>query len=71
MIRVFYFYIMIDFLIVGNALAGVCFAEVALQKQKPTQKSEVIIKDFGITFNDFITKSDTLKYKRFPKAPPG
>jgi murein DD-endopeptidase MepM/ murein hydrolase activator NlpD len=31
------------------------------QKQKPAQKSEVIIKDFGITFNDFFTKSDTLK----------
>lgn len=34
MIRVFYFYTMIDFIIVGNGLAGICFAEIALQNNK-------------------------------------
>ncbi len=34
MIGVFYFCTMIDYLIVGSGLAGVCFAEFALQKEK-------------------------------------
>ncbi len=29
--------------------------------KKPIEKPEVLIKDFGITFNDYITKIDTLK----------
>lgn len=34
MIGVFYFCTMIDFLIVGNGIAGVCFVELALQNNK-------------------------------------
>ena len=34
MVRVFYFYTMIDYLIVGSGLAGICFAETALKNQK-------------------------------------
>ena len=32
--RVFYFYKMIDYLIVGSGIAGICFAETALQNNK-------------------------------------
>ena len=34
MVRVFYFYSMIDYLIVGNGLAGISFAEIALHHGK-------------------------------------
>ena len=34
MVRVFYFYKMIDYLIVGSGIAGICFAETALQNNK-------------------------------------
>lgn len=34
MVGVFYFYTMIDYLIVGSGLAGIAFAETALQNQK-------------------------------------
>jgi glycine oxidase len=34
LVRVFYFYTMIDYLIVGNGLAGISFAEIALQNNK-------------------------------------
>lgn len=34
MVRVFYFYAMVDYLIVGSGLAGICFAEIALQNNK-------------------------------------
>ena len=34
MVRVFYFYQMIDYLIVGSGMAGICFAETALQNNK-------------------------------------
>ena len=34
MVRVFYIYNMIDFLIVGSGIAGICFAEIALQNNK-------------------------------------
>jgi glycine oxidase len=34
LVRVFYFYTMIDYLIVGSGLAGICFAETALKNQK-------------------------------------
>ena len=34
LVRVFYFYTMIDFIIVGNGLAGISFAEIAIQNNK-------------------------------------
>ncbi len=34
MVRVFYFYSMIDYIIVGNGLAGISFAEIAIQHGK-------------------------------------
>ena len=34
MVGVFYFYTMIDYLIVGSGLAGIAFAETALQHHK-------------------------------------
>lgn len=34
MVRVFYFYKMIDYLIIGSGIAGICFAETALQNNK-------------------------------------
>ena len=42
MVGVFYFHIMIDYLIVGSGLAGIAFAETALQNQK-----EIVVFDNG------------------------
>ena len=65
MIRVFYFYIMIDFLIVGNGLAGVCFAEVALQKQKT-----IHVLDSEITFSSKVAAGlyNPVVLKRFSEV---
>lgn len=41
--RVFYFCTMIDYLIVGSGIAGICFAETALQKEK----SFLVVDDFS------------------------
>ena len=65
MIRVFYFYIMIDFLIVGNGLAGVCFAEVALQMQK-----KIHVLDSELTFSSKVAAGlyNPVVLKRFSEV---